>query len=261
MARACNTCNKGCGNGVAQTRRADPVFREMCAILCKVRSEACQGLYNLDSDPEKRKVQLSRIAEGEAAKSADLRRAISRKYGSGAVGKVAQQRLVPFGRRIAGRVAVSADKIKRYLSPLRDRLLREAQNKIGRVAAKKIATGWMKLVPILNVLSTAYDVYDIASTGYDLYKTIDEALGRFSRNPNIYEVFPDLAIEGSDGALKDIYDFKFDGDRYRNEQDKLYDEALRGEGVQNPDVKANGTVSPSTCECDGNRWPNGGGMG
>ena len=198
-------------------------------------------------------------AEQRAAESADLRRAISRKYGTGAVGRVAQPRLVPFGRRIAGRAAVSADKIRRYLSPLRDRLLREAQNKIGRVAAKKIATGWMKFVPVLNVLSTAYDIYDIASTGYDIYKTIDQALGRFSKNPNIYEVFPDLAIEGPDGALKDIYDFKFDGDRYRNEQDKLYDEAMRGEGVQNPDVKANGTVSPQTCECDGGRWPSGGG--
>ena len=108
-------------------------------------------------------------------------------------------------------------------------------------------------------MSTASDIYDIASTGYDIYKTIDQALGRFSKNPNIYEVFPDLAIEGPDGALKDIYDFKFDGDRYRNEQDKLYDEAMRGEGVQNPDVKANGTVSPQTCECDGGRWPSGGG--
>lgn len=259
MARACSTCNNGCGNGVSQSRRADPVFREMCAILCKVRSEACQGLLSLESDPEKRKVQLSKIAEQRAAEFADLRRAISRKYGTGAVGRVAQPRLVPFGRRIAGRAAVSADKIRRYLSPLRDRLLREAQNKIGRVAAKKIATGWMKFVPVLNVLSTAYDIYDIASTGYDIYKTIDQALGRFSKNPNIYEVFPDLAIEGPDGALKDIYDFKFDGDRYRNEQDKLYDEAMRGEGVQNPDVKANGTVSPQTCECDGGRWPSGGG--
>ena len=90
-------------------------------------------------------------------------------------------RLVPFGRRIAGRAAVSADKIRRYLSLCGIRLLREAQNKIGRVAAKKIATGWMKFVPVLNVLSTAYDIYDIASTGYDIYKTIDQALGRFSK--------------------------------------------------------------------------------
>ena len=25
MARACSTCNNGCGNGVSQSRRADPV--------------------------------------------------------------------------------------------------------------------------------------------------------------------------------------------------------------------------------------------
>jgi hypothetical protein len=255
MARACDTCNKGCGNGVAQTRRADPVFKEMCAILCKVRSEACQGLFSLADDPEKKRVQLSKIAEDRAANSPDLKRAINKKYGAGALGKVAKQRLVLFSRSIAGRVAASADKIKNYLQPLRDRLIREAKNKIGKVAVKKIASGWMKFVPILNVLSTAYDIYDIATTGYDIYKTIDEAIGKFSKNPNIYEIFPDLAVEGPDGKLKDIYDFKFDGDRYRLEQDKLYDEAMRSEGVSNPDVKQNGTVSPSTCECDGNRIP------
>ncbi len=261
MVRACDTCHNGCGNGVSQSRRADIVFKEMCAILCKVRSEACRGLFSLPDDPEKKRVALSKIAEERASVSPDLRNAIETKYGKGAIGKVAKQRLVPFHRSIARRARVSADKIKNYLQPLRDRLLREARNKIGSLAVRKIASGWTKFVPILNVLSTAWDVYDIASTGYDIYKTIDEAMGKFSNNPNIYEVFPDLAIEGDDGKLKDIYDFKFDGDRYRNEQDKLYDEAMRSEGVQNPDVKNNGTVSPETCECDGARFPNVGATG
>jgi hypothetical protein len=255
MATACDSCNNGCGNGVAKTKRPDPVFKEMCAILCKVRSEACQGLFKLDSDPEKKRVQLSKIAEGRAASSPDLKRAITKKYGAGALGKVAQQRLVPFSRAIAGRVAASADAVKRYLQPIQDRLLREAKEKLGKMAVKKIASGWMKFVPVLNVLSTAYDIYDLASTGYDIYKAVDEAFSKFNKNPNIYEIFPDLAVEGKDGKLKDIYDFKFDGDRYRKEQDKLYDEAMRAEGVQNPDVKQNGTVSPSTCECDGARLP------
>lgn len=251
MVRACSTCNKGCGNGVAQTRRPDPVFREMCAILCKVRTEACQGI--LKPDPGKKNVQLSRIAEERAKFSRELNKAITDKYGAGALGRVAEQRLVPFAKNIAGRAAASADKIKRYLAPIRDRIMREAANALGRKAAKKVATAWMKFVPILNVLSTPYDIYDLASTGYDIYKMIDEQLGKFKGN--VYETFPDLAVEGSDGKLKDIYDFKFDGDRYRNEQDKLYDEAMRSDGVQNPDVKSNGTVSPSTCECDGAKSP------
>ena len=251
MARACDTCNNGCGNGVAQTRRRDPVFREMCAILCKVRTEACQGL--LSPEPGKKKVQLSRIAEERARNSRSLNAAIGRKYGGGAIGRVAQQRLVPFRSKIAGRVAASASTVKRYLAPVRDRIIREARNAVGRKLAKKAATAWIKFVPVLNVLSTAYDIYDIASTGYDIYKMVDDQLGKYTGN--IYETFPDLAIEGSDGKLKDIYDFKFDGDRYRNQQDELYDEAMRSEGVQNPDVKENGTVSPKTCECDGVKSP------
>jgi hypothetical protein len=251
MVRACNTCNKGCGNGVAQTRRPDPVFREMCAILCKVRSEACQGI--LKPEPGKKKVQLSRVAEERARTSKDLERRIRQKYGPRAVGRVAQQRLVPFHSKIAGRAAATANKIKRYLAPIRDKIMREARNAIGRKAAKKVATAWMKFVPVLNVLSTAYDIYDLASTGYDIYKMIDEQLGKFKGN--VYETFPDLAVEGPDGKLQDIYDFKFDGDRYRNRQDELYDEAMRSEGVKDPNVKENGTVSPKTCQCDGAKSP------
>lgn len=251
MARACNTCNNGCGNGVSQTTRRDPVFREMCAILCKVRSEACQSI--LKPEPGRKKVQLSRIAEERARKSRDLAAAVRRKYGDSANALVAQQRLVPFHSKIARRATASADKIKRYLAPIRDRIMREARNAIGKKAAKKVATAWLKFTPVVNVISTAYDVYDLASTGYDIYKMVDEKLLKFKGN--VYETFPDLAIEDADGKLKDIYDFKFDGDRYRNSQDELYDEAMRSEGVANPDVKQNGTVSPKTCECDGAKSP------
>lgn len=249
--RACSTCNNGCGNGVAQTSRPDPVFRAMCAILCEVRTEACRGL--LKPDPGKKNVQLSRIAEERARKSGALQSAIQRKYGAGALGKVAQQRMVPFAGKIANRAAASADAVKRYLAPIRDRIMREAAEAVGKKLAKKAATAWIKFVPVLNVLSTAYDIYDLASTGYDIYKMVDEQLGKFKGN--VYESFPDLAIEGPDGKLKDIYDFKFDGDRYRNDQDKLYNEAMKQEGVQNPDVDKNGTVSPTTCDCDGAKSP------
>lgn len=168
------------------------------------------------------------------------------------IGRVVEQRLIPFLRRILQRRLVSPDKLRRYRQPLRSQLFRKARNRIGRTAARRIASVWTKFVPILNVLSIAYD---IASTGCDIHKTIDEALGRFSRNPNIYEVFPDLAIEEPDGRLQNTYGFQFDGHWYRNVPDELYDEAMRMEGVQNPDVKANGTVSPSACECDGARRP------
>ena len=68
----------------------------------------------------------------------------------------------------------------------------------------------MKFVPVLNVLSTAYDIYDLTSTVYDIYKMIDDQFGVFKGN--VYEIFPDLAVERPDGKLQDIYDFKFDGD-------------------------------------------------
>lgn len=257
MTRACNSCNNGCGRGVAQTDRPDPVFRELCAILCRVRSEACQGLFDMPDDAEQRRVRLSEIAEDRARNSPELQRAVNRKYGRGMRPNVNAERLVPYNgpRRFRNRRPLSPDQLRDALRPLRDRLLREARNQIGEAAVRRISRGWMKLVPVLNVLSTVYDVYDIASTGYDIYRTVDQALSQY--DGDVYRVRPDVAIENADGQLQDIYDFKFDGDRYRDGQDVLFDEALRNEaGNPNPDVRNNGTVSPGSCECDGNRFPN-----
>ncbi|MGJ8604020.1 MAG: hypothetical protein ACSHXH_07815 [Marivita sp.] len=216
-----------------------------------VRSEACQGLLPEGDDG---RVQLSNEAEARARNSPDLDNAIRGKYGPGARGLVDEPRMVPYTRRVAGRAQVAANRVRDYLDPVRDRLMREARNQLGEAAVRRMASAWTKFVPGLNLLTTLYDVYDLASTGYDIYQSIDEMLGPFRDNPNVYEVRPDLAIE-ENGRLRDIYDFKFDGDRYRNDQDGIYNEAMRQGGVENPDVVNNGTVSPTTCECDGQRFP------
>ncbi|GGB13989.1 hypothetical protein GCM10011491_46990 [Brucella endophytica] len=159
--------------------------------------------------------------------------------------------LVPWKNAPAswGRKALEKATLERHLKPLYDKLKAEAAQKLGKMAVKKAASGWMKLVPVLNVLSTAYDLYDIGSTGYDLYKSYQDAMSKYQGD--VYRVQPDIAIDGKDGELKDIYDFKFDKDRWRRGQSELYDEGLRNAGVQKANVKQNGEVSQNTCACDG----------
>ncbi|GGB11715.1 hypothetical protein GCM10011491_44510 [Brucella endophytica] len=159
--------------------------------------------------------------------------------------------LVPWENAPAswGRKALEKATLERHLKPLYDKLKAEATQKLGKMAVKKAASGWMKLVPVLNVLSTAYDLYDVASTGYDLYKSYQDAMSKYQGD--VYRVSPDIAIDGKHGELKDIYDFKFDKDRWRKGQRELYNKGLRDAGIEGVDVARDGEVSHKTCACDG----------
>ncbi|WP_117190271.1 hypothetical protein [Rhizobium terrae] len=243
MTTACATCPSECGTGLPKARNPDPVKAALCVIFCEVRKEFCEGKHK-----GKKK---SAVAQEKAGKSNLLKRAITGKYGKGAVAALEKMRMVPFKNapKHWGRSPMSRSAINRHLKPLRDQLMKKVGQTITRKAVQKAATGWMKLVPILNVLSTAYDVYDIATTGYDLYKSVNEALNRYQGD--VYRVRPDVAIEGADGALKDIYDFKFDGDQWQPGQTELYNEALEQSGKSNPNVQRDGEVSQNTCKCDG----------
>jgi hypothetical protein len=240
---ACATCPSPCGKGIPGKSNSDPVKQALCVIFCETRKEICEGKH-------KGKTK-SAVAKEKAAKSKALDRAISRKYGSGATKALEKMRLVPFKGAPSSwkRMALKADELAKHLQPLKDKLIKEGKEKLIKMGVKKAATSWMKLVPVLNVLSTAYDLYDIATTGYDLYKSIDDALSKYSGD--VYRINPDIAIEGKAGDLKDIYDFKFDGDRWRQGQRELYDESLRQSGNPNPNVEQNGEISQKTCECDG----------
>lgn len=87
--------------------------------------------------------------------------------------------------------------------------------------------------------SGAYDVYDLATTGLELYRMVDDAMARYSGQ--VYQIRPDVTIQTPNGAPASIYDFKFDGDGWQPGQRELY-----GELVGYTNVKA---IDQETCRC------------
>lgn len=240
MTNPCPTCGK-CGKGVP-TAKNNGIKNELCIIFCEIRKEICEGKH--------KGKKPSSVAREKVGKSGALKKAVSGKY-KGASAVAEKMRMVPYKNMPKGwgRSPMSQAAINRHLKPLRDQLVSQVKKTLAKKAVQKVATGWMKLVPVLNVLSTAYDVYDIASTGYDLYKSVDKALSAYGGE--VYRVRPDVAIEGADGSLKEIHDFKFDGDKWQPGQKELYDKSLK-------DAGANGQaqeVSQATCKCDGPMKP------
>jgi len=103
------------------------------------------------------------------------------------------------GRSVLGKRAVA----KRLGAGAAKSLLKKGATKLGA-----------KLVPGLNILSTAMDVIDI---GKFLYGLVDGS--------KAINVIPDVAIFDDAGKATEIYDYKFPGDRYRNHQDEIFKEA------------------------------------
>lgn len=92
-----------------------------------------------------------------------------------------------------------------------------------KVAGKAVKSLVAKFIPVVNVISVAMDVYD----AYELYKVASEMLemGVESALKEFAEVVPDVAKVAKDGAVTDIYDYKFPKDRFRDSQDKIFRDA------------------------------------
>jgi hypothetical protein len=125
---------------------------------------------------------------------------------------------------------------------LKKRLLKEAAEAAGKKLAKGFAKkAVLKFIPGLNVLSLALDVYDVATTGYEVYKMVDEFLESY----DTFRIRPDMAQFGPDGEIQEIYDYKFDypdgsADSMSAEQRKLY----REKAGKDPKV-----VDQEKCKC------------
>jgi len=115
---------------------------------------------------------------------------------------------------------------------LKARVLKEAAERVlasaGKKAAGKVTTKVaLKFIPVINVLSLAWDVYDVASTGYEIYENVSE----FMKKYDTFRIRPDVAQMGADGEVKKIFDYKFDypgggADSMGREQLKLYSEKV-----------------------------------
>lgn len=243
----CKTC-PSCGSGVPGASLPDPVKAELCVVFCQARKEFCELQKAGKKTPRPSKIAEEKMKDPKTQARMEKALAKTGRFPKGVTAIPEKPHAVPWNKPVPAswkkRVPMSGERLKRMLAPMRDKIEREIREKVAKVMAKKLAkkaaTAWLKFIPVVNVISTAYDIYDLASTGYDLYKMIDEAMSKFSGK--VFEIRPDVSISGPDGTLHDTYDFKFDGDSLDNNpgQAELYKEAT------GKDVKI---ISQETCKC------------
>ena len=119
---------------------------------------------------------------------------------------------------------------------LRSRAQRQVAEMVGKkVAGKAVKSLVAKFIPVVNVISVAMDVYD----AYELYKVASELLEVGVQNAlkEFAEVVPDVAKVAKDGAVTDIYDYKFPKDRYRDSQREIFTDAT-GKPPQTVDLES-----------------------
>lgn len=243
---SCPTCPRNCGTGrtnVTPSKRDDPIYVALCTTLCQVRKEFCEGRH--------RGKTQSNVAEQRARNSPELRRAIQNHPDArirGGNSAVNRERYVRFDNADPrwNRRRVDPRTIQNHLNNIERQIRRQGARVMATRAGRAAARSWLKIVPILNVISTAYDVYDIASAGVDIVQQIRAARENFAGD--VYRIRPDVAVTGPNGQLQATYDFKFDTDSWGPGQEELYAEDLRNSGAANTEPQS---VNSRDCGCDG----------
>lgn len=241
MASGCKACQQKCGKGKSTPKgKADATKKALCKILCVVRMEMCQGKH--------KGKKASNIAEKRARADAKNPKTALGKATKGKNVAVNKGRYVkyPGAKKSWGRSPLGQAALDRQLDKIERQIKKKAAKVLATKAAKKAATVWIKFVPILNVASTVYDVYDLASTGADIYKQIQNARSSL-KGGDVYRTRPDVAIQGKNGKLEKIYDFKFDGDKWQPGQKEMYDKDLKDSGAGTTAEE----VNSQNCGCDG----------
>lgn len=231
----------GTGGDYEPPVRLNDLEKELCRIFCEA-SEKWEECKN--AKPPRKCDKPSKTAKELADKRSDrLNRAVSKQY-PGHTGHAEKSYLTKLDDGLKKVVGDSGRKIYSSES-IRNSIMRKFRNQAFKEAAEKgakmAARGWMKLVPGLNIISTAYDVYDGVMTAKEVYDAARTALKNL--DAQAARIRPDFAIEGPDGSLKDTYDFKFGNDDWQDGQEKLYEDAT-GERPKKIDEK--------TCRCKSN---------
>ncbi|SFU10985.1 DUF4150 domain-containing protein [Mesorhizobium sp. YR577] len=219
------------------------VMKELCKIFCQTRDEwhNCKrggGKCPKPSEIAKQRTNAA-LSKGDSA----LSRAIGKRY-PGAIGRAEKafyataDKIFEGARKIYDRAGLERA-IKRQL----DKLIKR---KIVQKAAKMAGKAWLKLVPGLNVISTIVDVADAAYTGYEIYDMIKQSDVIMDK---AIKVVPDVAIEGADGELLDIYDYKFD-DPDTGYQDDWQAKQKQEEAYKKASGQSPKKVDNATCACD-----------
>lgn len=232
-----NNRNTICGNSgqrEAGLGSGDPVMDALCKIFCEAREEwqKCRGKPGC-----KRPSILARDKVNAALDSAGspLRRALGNSIGA------AERTLYA-----AGDKALDLGRKFYTQSGLREAMKRAVTRAIGRTGVNRLKSMgkrfWLRAVPFLGQIATGLDV---AMTAMDVYNIIDGAVDMLD---NALRIQPDFATLDADGAVKDIYDFKFDAPGYQDEmspdQRRLYEQVTDGKVIE---------VDNATCGCDRGR--------
>ncbi len=207
-----NTVNMA---GLLQQPLKDPKLNVLCEIFCQTRKEG----HDFKKDPANKG---KRFPYSQRAKELAGSKGYSKRLAK--LGKFIPEKSVLVSVP-KGALGKTARKIYTQAA-LRNRLLRELGEKAGKKLAKKAAkSAVLKFIPGVNVLSLAWDAYDLVSTGIEIYDAVDDYMKKY----DTFRIRPDMAEMGPDGEIKEIYDYKFDypdggADSMSPEQKKLYSE-------------------------------------
>jgi hypothetical protein len=212
-----NHGNTACLGGLYQLdlNTADVTLYVLCQIYCETWEKLKDGKNKRFSNYAKK------LGRGKY-KSA-LSKAAQKAFGKGASvalekgAKVAVKKGLMAGTK---RVAMSASYLQRKF---RNAAIKSAAIAAGKGAGKKLAAKAVaKFIPIVNIASTVWDVYEIGKGVYDIAKTV----GGFMNNYDVFRIRPDAMFTSSNGQIS-IYDYKFPGDSWDNNlgQFDLYTEA------------------------------------
>ncbi len=227
----------------------DAVLDALCEIFCEVREEWQECRRRTPGQCE----NPSRTAEPRTKAALDrpnsrLNGAVRRRY-PGAIG-VAEQ-------RFRGLVDDAFDGARRIWNQsnardaIRNRIQRLMRNRVISAGTRLTRRAWMKLLPGLNLFGTVLDAIELGTTAYDIYDLMSRADEIFD---NAVEIRPDFAVQDADGALRDVYDFKFDAPETPGARD-YQDTWNTGSGQEEAYRQLSGGRAPravnnAECGCD-----------
>lgn len=238
--------NKNCISGAGghyevPANIKDPIMRELCKIFCETRDEwhKCKKAGGKCDKPSK--TAQGKVNKALKGKGSGLTKALGKKVGAAERAFFSSaDKMFQGARKIYDKAGMQRA-IKRQVEKL-------VGKKVLEKGAKMAGRSWLKLVPGLNVLSTIYDVVDLAMTAADIYDLVKNADTIIDK---AIKIQPDFAVMDENGALEKIYDFKFDDpetgylDDWQNKskQKEAYERAL-------PSDRQPEKVDNKTCQCD-----------
>lgn len=186
--------------GLSGYKGKDPTMKATCEVFCSVREE---GKNAKKKNPNK-KFDYSKRAKELSGKHPGLKDLSLEKQFYHAVDNKKTTLLNTL--KDAGKKAVPFGAVK-------SRLVKNAMIKAGeKYVYRKAKKAYLKFIPVVNVLSTAWDVYDLASTGYQVMKDVQSKLAAYDPSKaTTYRAQPDITkVDPNTGQPSKIYDYKFD---------------------------------------------------